>query len=347
MLFAMTAVSSLDRQVAGQGHDLDHAGPDDRDHRHRPAERPAALHDGRAGAAGRRRIHRRGRRPVRHRRSVQRHGGASFKGTRPRSIKLKGRLWLTREEWRRSIVPIMRGGLDRLHHRRAAGRRRRPSRRSCRTTVEKKLSKTPGEIRHRRDRRRRGSRGGEQRGHARRDGAAAHARHPGLAARPRSCWARSSCTASSPGRCCSRTARTWSGGSIDSMYIGNIMLLILNLPLIGLFVRLLYIPTGILHAADPRDLRDRRLRDQRQPARAVPGAVFGVIGYIFRKIDIPLAPMVLSLVLGGIMEQSFRQAMTISGADPKIFVRQRDLHHAAGAGGGDAFCRWCCRACAR
>jgi putative tricarboxylic transport membrane protein len=48
--------------------------------------------------------------------------------------------------------------------------------------------------------------------------------------------------------------------------------------------------------------------------------MFGVMGYIFRKVDIPVAPMVLSLVLGGMMEQSFRQAMTISGANPKIFV---------------------------
>jgi len=50
------------------------------------------------------------------------------------------------------------------------------------------------------------------------------------------------------------------------------------------------------------------------------GLIFGIIGYVFRKVDIPLAPMVLSLVLGGIMEQSFRQAMTISGGHPKIFV---------------------------
>jgi len=41
----------------------------------------------------------------------------------------------------------------------------------------------------------------------------------------------------------------------------------------------------------------------------------------FDKVDIPVAPLVLSLVLGGIMEQSFRQAMTISGADPAIFVK--------------------------
>ena len=47
--------------------------------------------------------------------------------------------------------------------------------------------------------------------------------------------------------------------------------------------------------------------------------LFGVVGYIFEKVDIPVAPLVLSLVLGGIMEQSFRQAMTISGGDIKIF----------------------------
>ena len=47
---------------------------------------------------------------------------------------------------------------------------------------------------------------------------------------------------------------------------------------------------------------------------------FGVVGYVFDKVDIPVAPLVLSLVLGGMMEQSFRQAMTISGGNPQIFV---------------------------
>jgi putative tricarboxylic transport membrane protein len=45
-----------------------------------------------------------------------------------------------------------------------------------------------------------------------------------------------------------------------------------------------------------------------------------VVGYVFGKVDIPVAPLVLSVVLGGIMEQSFRQAMTISGGNPKIFL---------------------------
>jgi putative tricarboxylic transport membrane protein len=97
------------------------------------------------------------------------------------------------------------------------------------------------------------------------------------------------------------------------------MLVILNLPLIGLFVRLLYIPVGILY---PLIVAISAIG-----AYAINGSTvdlwlilgFGVVGYVFGKLDIPVAPLVLSLVLGGIMEQSFRQAMTISGGDLKIF----------------------------
>ncbi|MBI2509481.1 MAG: tripartite tricarboxylate transporter permease, partial [Betaproteobacteria bacterium] len=109
-------------------------------------------------------------------------------------------------------------------------------------------------------------------------------------------------------------------GLIDSMYIGNIMLLILNIPLIGIFVRLLYIPGGILM---PLILAISTVGIYAINGNLVElyfGLIFGVAGYVFRKVDIPLAPMILSLVLGGIMEQSFRQAMTISGGNPKIFV---------------------------
>jgi putative tricarboxylic transport membrane protein len=109
-------------------------------------------------------------------------------------------------------------------------------------------------------------------------------------------------------------------GLIDSMYIGNVMLLILNLPLIGIFVRLLYIPSGILMPLILAISTIGIYAINGNPVELYFGLIFGVIGYVFRKIDIPLAPMVLSLVLGGIMEQSFRQAMTISGANPKIFV---------------------------
>jgi putative tricarboxylic transport membrane protein len=110
-------------------------------------------------------------------------------------------------------------------------------------------------------------------------------------------------------------------GLIASMYIGNLVLLILNLPLVGVFVRLLYIPIGLLL---PMVVSISAIG-----IFAVNGNIFelyvalgfGVIGYVFRKLAIPVAPLVLALVLGGMMEQSFRQAMTISGADPGVFVR--------------------------
>jgi len=115
----------------------------------------------------------------------------------------------------------------------------------------------------------------------------------------------------------SRPDLVW--GLIDSMYVGNIMLLILNLPLIGVFVRLLYIPPGILY---PLIVALSVIG-----AYAISGSLmdlylilfFGIVGYVFDKVNIPVAPLVLSLVLGGMMEQSFRQAMTISGGNPQIF----------------------------
>jgi putative tricarboxylic transport membrane protein len=48
--------------------------------------------------------------------------------------------------------------------------------------------------------------------------------------------------------------------------------------------------------------------------------VFGVVGYLFGRLDVPIAPVVLGLVLGKMMEQSFRQAMTISDGSLRIFV---------------------------
>ncbi|TCR70633.1 tripartite tricarboxylate transporter permease [Bosea sp. BK604] len=110
-------------------------------------------------------------------------------------------------------------------------------------------------------------------------------------------------------------------GLVNSMYVGNVMLLILNLPLIGLFVRILYTPTGILmplvlvfsvigiYATDTNVVELEFL------------LAFGVLGYIFKKIEMPIAPLVLGLVLGDTLEKSFRQALILSGGDPSIFVK--------------------------
>ncbi len=110
-------------------------------------------------------------------------------------------------------------------------------------------------------------------------------------------------------------------GLIASMYVGNVMLLVLNLPLVGLLARILYVPPGIIlvfvlgiasagvysFASDVFDL--------------YMALVFGAVGFAFRALDIPKAPLIFGLILGAKLEQSFRQSMTISGGDPIILLK--------------------------
>jgi putative tricarboxylic transport membrane protein len=109
-------------------------------------------------------------------------------------------------------------------------------------------------------------------------------------------------------------------GLVNSMYVGNVMLLLLNLPLIGIFVRLLYIPTGVLLPVVLVLSTVGIFAVNSSTFELYICLFFGVLGYFFRKLDIPMAPLVLALVLGGIMEQSFRQAMTISSGELSVFV---------------------------
>ena len=111
------------RQVARQGHALDHPRPDDRDDRHRPAERPAALHDGRAGVPGRRRIRRRGRGTVRRRRGVPRHGRHP-QGHAARDDQDQGQAVADARGMEALDRPDLARRHHRLRHRRAAGRGR-------------------------------------------------------------------------------------------------------------------------------------------------------------------------------------------------------------------------------
>ncbi|MDQ2081134.1 tripartite tricarboxylate transporter permease [Xanthobacteraceae bacterium Astr-EGSB] len=107
---------------------------------------------------------------------------------------------------------------------------------------------------------------------------------------------------------------------IDSMYLGNLMLLILNLPLISIFVRILYIPTGILLPLIVVIATIGIYSINNSVFDLGVMLSFGVLGYVFRKVNISPAPMVLALVLGKPLEQSFRQAMTISGGHPAVFL---------------------------
>jgi putative tricarboxylic transport membrane protein len=108
-------------------------------------------------------------------------------------------------------------------------------------------------------------------------------------------------------------------GLINSMYVGNLILLAFNLPLIGLFARLIYLPTGILLPAILAIATVGVYATDTSLLSLYIAFGFGLVGYLFGALSIPLAPLVLALVLGGSMEQSFRRAMTISSGDPVIF----------------------------
>ncbi|WP_027881696.1 tripartite tricarboxylate transporter permease [Meiothermus rufus] len=104
-------------------------------------------------------------------------------------------------------------------------------------------------------------------------------------------------------------------GLIASMYVGNAVLLMLNLPLVGLFVRLLAVPTWFLLPAVVAISFIGVYAVNNNPFDLLLMAFFGLVGYLMRKLDFPLAPVLLGLVLGYLMEINLRRAMTISNGD--------------------------------
>ena len=108
-------------------------------------------------------------------------------------------------------------------------------------------------------------------------------------------------------------------GVIASFVIGNIILLILNLPLIPLWVKLLRIPRAILFTFILGFCIVGAYSINGQIFDIGVMVLFGVLGYLFKKLDIPLAPLVLTLILGPLMEQSLRQSLEISQGDFSIF----------------------------
>jgi TctA family transporter len=109
-------------------------------------------------------------------------------------------------------------------------------------------------------------------------------------------------------------------GLIASMWIGNLMLLILNLPLIGLWVRLISIPYHFLYPTILvfSAIGVFSLNNTTFDVRLM--ALFGLIGYVFRKLDLEVAPLLLAFILGPMMEQSLRRALLVSQGDPTVLV---------------------------
>ncbi len=108
-------------------------------------------------------------------------------------------------------------------------------------------------------------------------------------------------------------------GLIASMYIGNIMLLLLNLPLIGLLVRILEVPRAYLSPLILL-LCIIGVYSSGEQTAVLLAVLFGFIGYFLRRHDFDLGLLILAFVLGPIFERSLRQALTISGGDLSIFT---------------------------
>jgi putative tricarboxylic transport membrane protein len=111
-------------------------------------------------------------------------------------------------------------------------------------------------------------------------------------------------------------------GLIFSMYIGNIMLLILNLPLIGIWVKVLKIPYGILF---PLIILFCLIGAYTLNNSAVEVGImvfFGFVGFIMKKFDYEPALLLLALVMGPILEESLRRSLALSGGDLMIFIHR-------------------------
>jgi TctA family transporter len=109
-------------------------------------------------------------------------------------------------------------------------------------------------------------------------------------------------------------------GLIVSMWIGNLMLVVLNLPLIGLWVSLLKVPYRLLFPAIIVFSCIGIYSVNSSAFELYIAAVFGLIGFVWKKLDCPPSPILLGFVLGPMMEENLRRAMLISRGDPTVFL---------------------------
>jgi putative tricarboxylic transport membrane protein len=107
---------------------------------------------------------------------------------------------------------------------------------------------------------------------------------------------------------------------IASLYIGNVMLLVLNLPLAGLWAKMLKIPAPLLYGG----ILVFATIGSYGISRSVIDLVFlyaiGIMGLVMRKFDFPTAPVIIGMILGPMAEREFRNAMVISDGNPMIFL---------------------------
>jgi TctA family transporter len=109
-------------------------------------------------------------------------------------------------------------------------------------------------------------------------------------------------------------------GLVASMWIGNALLVVLNLPMIGLWVKLLKVPYRLLFPAIMAFSAIGIYSVNNSSFDIYLTAIFGVVGFLWIKLGCSPAPMMLGFVLGPMMEEHLRRAMLMSGGDPTVFV---------------------------
>ncbi len=109
-------------------------------------------------------------------------------------------------------------------------------------------------------------------------------------------------------------------GMIASMWVGNLMLVVLNLPMIGIWIKLLTVPYRILYPAILMFCAIGVYTISNASFDVSQTAFFGFLGVLFVKLECEPAPLLLGFVLGPMMEENLRRAMLLSRGDPTVFV---------------------------
>jgi len=109
-------------------------------------------------------------------------------------------------------------------------------------------------------------------------------------------------------------------GMIASMWVGNLMLVVLNLPLIGMWIKLLTVPYRWLYPSILLFMAIGVFSISNQPFDCFLMALFGLLGYVCVKLECEPAPLILGFILGPLMEENLRRAMLLSRGDPTVFV---------------------------
>ena len=235
-------------------------------------------------------------------------------------LAVRGSVWMTREDWARSWKPWLRGAAIGFPiGAMPAGGAEVPTFLSY--FVEKRLAKKPEEFGH-------GAIEGVAGPEAANNASAAGVLVPMLAlGLPTSATAaimlsafQSYGIAPGPLLLQQQSALVW--GLIASLYIANVMLLVLNLPLVGLWAKMLKIPEPLLYGGILVFATIGTYGISQSQVDLVLLYAMGVMGLFMRLFDFPTAPVIIGMILGPLAEQEFRRAMQISQGDVLIFLQK-------------------------